>query len=179
MTVVVQPAFFFSALLNLAKTSSVNRCYEAEIKESEKDGSCWESLCQCGVVIWLSWLSGRALAVQVRGVLGSTPDGCHPFHFPLSSPHNINSFISSMRQDALSNVVLTISGSEMDVCLLHYGHCNFTSSQHACVFYDKVRHVHSHSSLLTGDIYSVIRFTWCGTKFTLSTFGCGICCFNY
>ena len=165
MTVVVQPAFFFSALLNLAKTSSVNRCYEAKIKESEKAGSRWESNSAGGlwglVVVWLSWLSGRALVGQARGVLGLTLGGCRPFHFPLFWPHNINSFISSMRQDAVSKfnqyVVLTISGSEMDVCLLHYGHCNFTSSQHACVFYDKVRHVHGHSSLLTRDIYSVLR----------------------
>ena len=31
------------------------------------------------VVIWLSWLSGRALAAQARGLLGSTPGGCWPF----------------------------------------------------------------------------------------------------
>ena len=38
------------------------------------------------VVVWLSWLSGRALAAQARGVLGSTPGDCRPFHFPLFSP---------------------------------------------------------------------------------------------
>ena len=33
---------------------------------------------------WLSWLSGKALAAQARGVLGSTPGGCPGlFHFPL------------------------------------------------------------------------------------------------
>ena len=41
------------------------------------------------VVVWLSLLSGWALATQARGVLGSTPGGCQPFHFPLFSPHNI------------------------------------------------------------------------------------------
>ena len=35
------------------------------------------------VVIRLLWLSGRALAAQARGVLGSTPSDCRPFHFPL------------------------------------------------------------------------------------------------
>ena len=42
------------------------------------------------VVVRLLWLSGRALAAQARGVLGSTPGGCWPFS--LSSifvPHNI------------------------------------------------------------------------------------------
>lgn len=28
--------------------------------------------------------------------------------------------------------------SEMDICLKDYGHCNYLSSQHACIFYDKV-----------------------------------------
>ena len=41
------------------------------------------------VVVRLSWLSGRAMAGQARGVLGSTPGGCRPFHFPLFLPHNI------------------------------------------------------------------------------------------
>ena len=45
------------------------------------------------VVVQLSLLSGRTLAAQARGVLGLTPGGCQPFHFPLFSPHNINSFI--------------------------------------------------------------------------------------
>ena len=35
------------------------------------------------VVVRLSWLSGRALAAQARGVLGSTPGDCRLFHFPL------------------------------------------------------------------------------------------------
>ena len=33
------------------------------------------------VVVQLSWLSGRALAAQARGVLGLTPVSCRPFHF--------------------------------------------------------------------------------------------------
>ena len=33
------------------------------------------------VVVQLSWLSGRALAAQARGVLGSTPSDCRLFHF--------------------------------------------------------------------------------------------------
>ena len=57
------------------------------------------------MVVRLSWLSGRALAAQARGVLGLTPGDCQPFHFP---PHNISKFIfSSVRQDALSSVYLT------------------------------------------------------------------------
>ena len=39
------------------------------------------------VVLRLLWLSGRALAAQVTGVLGLTPGGCRPF--PLFLPHNI------------------------------------------------------------------------------------------
>ena len=34
-------------------------------------------------VVQLLWISGRALAAQARGVLGSTPGGCWLFHFPL------------------------------------------------------------------------------------------------
>ena len=30
-------------------------------------------------------------------------------------------------------------GKGADVCLSEYGHCNFISSKHACIFYDKVR----------------------------------------
>ena len=41
------------------------------------------------MVVRLSQLSGRALAAQARGVLGSTTGGCQPFHFPLFSPHNM------------------------------------------------------------------------------------------
>ena len=32
------------------------------------------------VVVRLSWLSGKTLAAQARGVLGSTSGGCRPFH---------------------------------------------------------------------------------------------------
>jgi len=27
----------------------------------------------------------------------------------------------------------------MDVCLTSYGHCNYVSGKHACIFYDEVR----------------------------------------
>lgn len=27
----------------------------------------------------------------------------------------------------------------MDVCLTNYGHCNYISEKHACIFYDEVR----------------------------------------
>ena len=66
------------------------------------------------VVIWLLWLSGRALAPQVRGVLGSTPGGCQPFHFPQFSPHNFcklqynggdTSLVALARQYMLSRYV--------------------------------------------------------------------------
>ena len=30
------------------------------------------------------------LAAQAKGVLGSTPSDCRPFHFSLFSPHEIN-----------------------------------------------------------------------------------------
>lgn len=29
----------------------------------------------------------------------------------------------------------------MDVCLTNYGHCNYVSGKHACIFYDEVRGV--------------------------------------
>ena len=57
------------------------RCYEAKVEVNEKAGGL--------VVVRLSWLSGRALAAQARGVQGSTPSNCQSFHFPLFSPHNI------------------------------------------------------------------------------------------
>ena len=41
------------------------------------------------VVVWLSWLSGRALEAQARGVLDLSPIGCRPFHFPLFSEGSI------------------------------------------------------------------------------------------
>ena len=54
----------------------------------------------------LSWLSGRALAAQARGVLSLTPSNCCAGLFTcLFSSDNIqtpDSFISSVRQDALS-----------------------------------------------------------------------------
>ena len=29
-------------------------------------------------------------------------------------------------------------GASMDVCLAQFGHCNYVSSKHACIFYDEV-----------------------------------------
>ena len=29
-------------------------------------------------------------------------------------------------------------GADMDVCLTQFGHCNFVSAKHACIFYDDV-----------------------------------------
>ena len=41
------------------------------------------------VVVWMLWLSGRALAAQARGVLGSTPCDATLFNLPLFSPRFI------------------------------------------------------------------------------------------
>ncbi|XP_067866082.1 PHD finger protein 12-like [Heterodontus francisci] len=29
------------------------------------------------------------------------------------------------------------TGADMDVCLINYGHCNYVSGKHACIFYDE------------------------------------------
>lgn len=34
-----------------------------------------------------------------------------------------------------------VSGAEMDVCLTNYGHCNYVSGKHACIFYDEVSEI--------------------------------------
>ena len=34
--------------------------------------------------------------------------------------------------------VLLLTGSDVDICLLEFGHCNFISSRQACIFFDKV-----------------------------------------
>ena len=43
----------------------------------------WTTIAYSGlwgvVVVWLLWLSGRALAAQARGVLGLTPSDCWAF----------------------------------------------------------------------------------------------------
>lgn len=31
-----------------------------------------------------------------------------------------------------------VAGADMDVCLTNYGHCNYVSGKHACIFYDEV-----------------------------------------
>lgn len=44
--------------------------------------------------------------------------------------------------DAPANAALpppSPKGADMDVCLTNYGHCNYVSGKHACIFYDEVR----------------------------------------
>ena len=49
---------------------------------SEKDHLCSTYRGLWGlVVVQVSWLSGRALVAQARGVVGLTPGSCWPFHF--------------------------------------------------------------------------------------------------
>lgn len=36
------------------------------------------------------------------------------------------------------HIFFLIQGADMDVCLPNYGHCNFISGKHACIFYDEV-----------------------------------------
>ena len=56
------------------------------------------------MVVCLLWLSGRALTVQARSVLGSTPGSCRPssLFLYLRLITFTNSFTSSLRQDVLS-----------------------------------------------------------------------------
>lgn len=35
----------------------------------------------------------------------------------------------------------------MDVCLTNYGHCNYVSGKHACIFYDEVSVIRNYASL--------------------------------
>ena len=56
------------------------------------------------MVVRLSWLSGRALAAQARGVLGSTPGDFQLFHFPLFSPHNL--YINLLHEDSMNHAWL-------------------------------------------------------------------------
>ena len=44
---------------------------------------------QIEIRVRVLWLSGRPLAPQARGVLGSTASECQRFYFPLFLPHNI------------------------------------------------------------------------------------------
>ena len=55
-------------------------CYEAKIEKVKRLAVAGSNPGQ---------LSGRALVAQARGVLGSTPVDCWPFHFPLFLPHDI------------------------------------------------------------------------------------------
>ena len=63
--------------MSLVDTNSRESCLTLEINEFRYRGL-WGL-----VVIRLLWPSGRALAAQARGVMGLTPGGCRPFHFPL------------------------------------------------------------------------------------------------
>lgn len=48
--------------------------------------------------------------------------------------------------------MVVTAGSDADVSLSHYGHCNYLSSRHACIFYNKVHTQtdgHTHTSLLS------------------------------
>ena len=67
------------------------------------------------MVVRLSWLSGRALVAQVRGVLGSTTGGCQPFHFPLFSPHNMQILAS---YSAMPGPILFVGIIAFSPCLL-------------------------------------------------------------
>ena len=40
--------------------------------------------------------------------------------------------------EVLCQLPFVLSGSEVDINLLKYGHCNFVSPRQACIFYDKV-----------------------------------------
>ena len=55
----------------------------AQLRQQVEEESDEEEEVRISVVVWLLCLSGRALAVQARGVLGSTPGDCWPFHFLL------------------------------------------------------------------------------------------------
>lgn len=43
----------------------------------------------------------------------------------------------------------------MDVCLTKYGHCNYVSGKHACIFYDEVSNTAHILNVLTHYSYSV------------------------
>lgn len=57
-------------------------------------------------------------------------------------------------------VTLIGTGSAVDVCLSHYGHCNYLSPRHACIFYNKVTgeyellNYSDHGSVVDGVLYS-------------------------
>ena len=62
--------------------------------------------------------------------LGLTPGDCQPFHFPLFLPHNMDSFLSSMRQDALSKAGMTSQYFTQSLYLFHFS--NFHMVQLTC-----------------------------------------------
>lgn len=53
------------------------------------------------------------------------------FTFPTHIPHKS---VLSLSLDSCH-----LAGADMDVCLTNYGHCNYVSGKHACIFYDEVR----------------------------------------
>lgn len=46
----------------------------------------------------------------------------------------------------MSVITFSSVGADMDVCLMNYGHCNYVSGKHACIFYDEVTDVSNFSS---------------------------------
>ena len=72
------------------------------------------------VVVRLSWLSGRALVAQARGVLGLIPAMASLFSF-LYFRFITSKFISSVRLDVLSNSP-TVKRSKVHAkpCLQHF-----------------------------------------------------------
>ena len=102
------------------------------------------SMCTYRVHIEDWWLSGccgtsRALRAQARGVLGSTPGDCWPFHFPLFSPHNIWIYF------------------QREICpVLNY--------LHVCAILNKVvpiqLYFHSFSSAMHSLILGVLLWRW-------------------
>lgn len=38
----------------------------------------------------------------------------------------------------LNGFVVINSGEDMDLCLAKFGHCNYASPKHACIFFDEV-----------------------------------------
>nr|XP_054749312.1 PHD finger protein 12-like [Lytechinus pictus] len=53
------------------------------------------------------------------------------------------------------------SGRDNDVCLRNYGHCNFVSSKHACIFYDE-----------TTRLYELINYSEYGTNVDNVIYSC-------
>eukprot|EP00731_Ephydatia_muelleri_P023083 Em0015g666a len=86
--------------------------------------------------------SSLLLARQPNGLKRNTTDHSPQTHYydQLSSAAVILCPVSGVGSPRGLNTTVTHIGlsSEMDVCLKDYGHCNYLSSLHACIFYDKV-----------------------------------------